>query len=419
LLTFHDGVATTDAADAQNCEFFAKSRICWASPPAVIAWIEPRFILYAPVCVSRAGIQAAVAPVVSLAFEDGHAMTTANCRTIGQAWGEIATLVGAISLFLIAMLAPTFAASTIIDTDGFESPSYSLGALQGQHSWVTGGMHSSTATVESTVAAPSSSQAVQVDRGANSDDYWYIHELGFPTQRFVTVDWDMRVSPANTGAFGPFFGIRSFDDHGLASPGVLGSLGVDATTGDILFETATQFAETGTLATFNEWHHFRLVLDFTLLNYQAFFDDTPLITTPFAGLARGVNDFTDADISAVAAGGDVVSQAATGTAYFDNFLVRDGLVGDYDQNGVVEPADYSVWTLLFGSGVNVAGNGADGNANGNIDAADYTVWRDHLGASLFSGTGSSSFSSTAVPEPSALVMAICGLVAVGLSWRRC
>jgi hypothetical protein len=37
-----------------------------------------------------------------------------------------------------------------------------------------------------------------------------------------------------------------------------------------------------------------------------------------------LNEFSDADIATVAAAGDAASLALTGTAYFDNFLVREG-----------------------------------------------------------------------------------------------
>ena len=52
--------------------------------------------------------------------------------------------------------------------------------------------------------------------------------------------------------------------------------------------------------------------------------------------------------------------------------------GDYDANGIVEPADYVVWQNAFGTNMS-PGTGADGNGNGVVDAADYTVWRDRLG----------------------------------------
>ena len=51
--------------------------------------------------------------------------------------------------------------------------------------------------------------------------------------------------------------------------------------------------------------------------------------------------------------------------------------GDYDDDGDVDSADYTVWKLAYGSTSQLA---ADGNGNGRVDAADYNVWRNNLGA---------------------------------------
>lgn len=55
-------------------------------------------------------------------------------------------------------------------------------------------------------------------------------------------------------------------------------------------------------------------------------------------------------------------------------------LGDYNLDGKVDAADYTVWRDTLGDTVN-AGEGADGNQNGTIDLGDYDVWVEHYGAS--------------------------------------
>jgi fibronectin-binding autotransporter adhesin len=78
------------------------------------------------------------------------------------------------------------------------------------------------------------------------------------------------------------------------------------------------------------------------------------------------------------------------------------LPGDYNHNGVVDAADYTVWRDTLGS--TGAGLAADGNINGMIDAGDYTVWKSHFGTHAGSGTGGST--NAAVPEPATIALAM-------------
>ncbi len=87
--------------------------------------------------------------------------------------------------------------------------------------------------------------------------------------------------------------------------------------------------------------------------------------------------------------------------------------GDYNENGTVDDADYTVWQSAVGDTSRI-GYGADGNADGKIDAADYVVWRAHYGETAGPGSGGVS---EGAPEPSTLILAVVGLVAA--LWSRC
>ncbi|MCA9241572.1 MAG: hypothetical protein KDA37_15285, partial [Planctomycetales bacterium] len=169
------------------------------------------------------------------------------------------------------------------------------------------------------------------------------------------------------------------------------------------------FKASGAEVTVGTWHKFKLVMDYTHKAYQAFFDGQEVAQEGFVD--NWVNEFTDADLAALAAGGDAGSMNALGTAYFDNFLITESsrLPGDYDVDGDVDKDDYFRWVLTYGESVAFDGLGADGNGDGVVNAADYTVWRDNLGsvAAL-----SSAFSA---PEPATglLVLCLLGLIASG------
>lgn len=328
--------------------------------------------------------------------------------------------VGRSRLLRLGLLLAAFAveanASGVILNTGFESP-YSLGPLQGQFGWLTAGTGASTATVQNSIVH-SGSQAVQVVKAGtpNSDRRWATPVTGYPTQRFVIVDWDMRVAPTNhPTAFGPFIGVDTYDAD--VQPYVLGSLGVDATTGDVLYQIqdTAVLTETGLVINFDQWYHYRLVLDFLTDTYQGYVNGTLVANTGFPDRGFGLNNFTDADIAAFAAAADPASQSLSASAVFDNFLVRDGIPGDYDIDGDVDTADYAQWQATFGDPISPAGNLADGSGNGLVDAADFVTWRKNLGSSLVSGSGAGS---AVVPEPMTLLSWLPIASLVGLTRLR-
>jgi hypothetical protein len=53
-----------------------------------------------------------------------------------------------------------------------------------------------------------------------------------------------------------------------------------------------------------------------------------------------------------------------------------GRPGDYNKDGAVDLADYTVWADHFGK---IGDSPADGNGDGRVDLADYTIWADHFG----------------------------------------
>jgi hypothetical protein len=261
---------------------------------------------------------------------------------------------------LALMCTSSIAGAAIIDTGGFEAAAgYSTtfngtGQLEGQvpatfnGTWLrTLGPGLSTATVQSAVVA-SGQQAVQVDKAPNSDDRWAIPVSGYPSigETRVCISWDMLVrGPAGdvqSDEFGPLFGVEAYDDD-AASIGLLGSLFVDATTGEVLLQDQdTGFLSAVGSASFNTWYNYDLVLDYASKTYSVYQNNVLLGSAGFVdenNVAGGLGQFTDADIAAIAGAGNAASQALIGTAFIDNFAVHEGAIC------IPEPAAFAMCLL--------------------------------------------------------------------------
>ena len=76
------------------------------------------------------------------------------------------------------------------------------------------------------------------------------------------------------------------------------------------------------------------------------------------------------------------------------------LPGDFNHDGIVDAADYTVWQDTLGQ----TGPGlmADGDGNHVVDVADYDIWKRYFGDT----DSQLSAASRAIPEPSSLALAI-------------
>lgn len=102
------------------------------------------------------------------------------------------------------------------------------------------------------------------------------------------------------------------------------------------------------------------------------------------------------------------------TAYNDGeirgFLFQ--VPGDYNDNGVVDAADYVVWRNSKGE--TGEGLAADSNNDNVIDQLDYDEWRELFGNDRSDGHhhGSGALLEAAVPEPTSVALAV-GLLLIG------
>jgi hypothetical protein len=89
-----------------------------------------------------------------------------------------------------------------------------------------------------------------------------------------------------------------------------------------------------------------------------------------------------------------------------------GVLGDYNNDHVVDAADYVVWRKNLGQNVVLPND----STSGTVGAEDYGVWRSHFG--MTSGSGAGNLGSVAVPEPNVSCLMVLGLSAAICNRRR-
>jgi hypothetical protein len=139
---------------------------------------------------------------------------------------------------------------------------------------------------------------------------------------------------------------------------------------------------------------------------------TPLYSRSgtLASTGLGRIDTLEIDLFGNGSGNGLTGASAQPTGqrefFFNNLSVQSPFApGDYNHDGIVDAADYSVWRDTIGSTTSLA---ADGNGDGTVNQADYTIWTSHFGQS--GGSGASDRLNTSVPEPATVRMLLAGIL---------
>ena len=122
------------------------------------------------------------------------------------------------------------------------------------------------------------------------------------------------------------------------------------------------------------------------------------------GRASGLNDLDQ-----------IAFQASLTTGGSGVFLFTPGMMpdptlpGDYNDNDIVDAADYVVWRDNLDTSNTIPNDATPGSVN----QADYGVWQANFGRSLASGTGNLADGLASVPEPSGGLPIVLAMASLG------
>lgn len=158
--------------------------------------------------------------------------------------------------------------------------------------------------------------------------------------------------------------------------------------------------------------------------------DIPLAVAPDDGSSVTTTGTVDLEASGVkAAAAQYVESGGGSGTWFELFLafmgddIGNSPLGDYNNNSLIDAADYSVWRDHLGG--DMLAN--ESVSYGIVDLEDYDEWKAHFGADYrvttiidnvrFSNTPPETLFGASVPEPSSALLAIGAAIAAGISRR--
>jgi T5SS/PEP-CTERM-associated repeat protein len=138
----------------------------------------------------------------------------------------------------------------------------------------------------------------------------------------------------------------------------------------------------------------------------------PIAGTEFQVLiASSISGLPTFDFSAAPLGSGLAWGVALSPTSISLAIHSSGIAGDYNADGTVNAADYTVWRDNFGS-TTVLPNDPSG---GTIGVTQYNTWRSNFGSS---NSGSAHATALSVPEPATLPLALLLFAALIRSRRR-